>query len=99
MADFYVKSGAGAIQESSRAWSIAEKMVPTRDAVAANAFPVAFGNFRRAYILADHAAAGLRVSVDDNITTPGYVKFYIRKRVGGKVSNNEAIKLLKCAAS
>lgn len=69
------------------------------DNVAANAFPVAFGNFRRGYLLADHAAAGLRVTVDDNITTPGFVKFYIRKRVGGIVANNQAVKLLKCAAS
>jgi HK97 family phage major capsid protein len=69
------------------------------DSVGANNFPVAFGNFRRAYILADHAASGLRITVDDNITTPGYVKFYIRKRVGGIVANNEAVKLLKCAAS
>ena len=38
-------------------------------------------------------------AVDDNITTPGFVKFYIRKRVGGIVSNNQAVKLLKCAAS
>lgn len=67
--------------------------------VAANAFPVAFGNFRRGYVLADHVASGLRITVDDNITTPGYTKFYIRKRVGGKVSNNEAVKLLKCAAT
>ena len=69
------------------------------DSVGANTFPICFGNFRRGYILADHAASGLRVTVDDNITTPGYVKFYIRRRVGGIVTNNEAIKLLKCAAS
>lgn len=68
-------------------------------AIALNALPVAFGNFRRGYILADHAASGLRVTVDDNITTPGYVKFCIRKRVGGIVTNNQTIKLLKCAAS
>lgn len=66
--------------------------------VAANAFPIAFGNFRRGYLLADHAS-GLRITVDDNITTPGYTKFYIRKRVGGKVANNEAVKLLKCSAT
>jgi predicted phage gp36 major capsid-like protein len=27
------------------------------------------------------------------------VKLYIRKRVGGIVANNEAVKVLKCAAS
>jgi predicted phage gp36 major capsid-like protein len=32
------------------------------DATALNAFAVAFGNFRRGYILRDHAAAGMRVS-------------------------------------
>jgi len=68
------------------------------DTIATNAFPVAFGNFRRGYILADHAAAGLRITVDE-VTAPGFTKFYIRKRVGGIVTNNEAIKLLKCAAS
>jgi HK97 family phage major capsid protein len=68
------------------------------DAIAVNAFPIAFGNFRRGYILADHAS-GLRVTVDDNVSTPGYVKFYVRKRVGGIVTNNEAIKLLKCSAT
>jgi len=69
------------------------------DSAGANNFPVAFGNFRRGYILADHAAIGLRVTVDSNITTPGFTKFYVRKRVGGIVSNNQCIKLLKCAAS
>jgi HK97 family phage major capsid protein len=67
--------------------------------IAANAFPVAFGNFRRGYVLADHAASGLRITVDESITSPGYTKFYIRKRVGGKVSNNECVKLLKCSAT
>ena len=69
------------------------------DSVGANLFPIAFGNFRRAYILADHAASGMRITVDENITTPGFTKFYIRRRVGGIVTNNQAVKLMKCAAS
>ena len=70
------------------------------DAIALNAFPCAFGNFRRAYILCDHVGTGsMRVTVDDNITQPGWVKFYIRRRVGGIVTNCDAVKLLKCAAS
>jgi len=68
------------------------------DAIAVDAFPLMFGNFRRAYILADHAS-GMRITVDENITTPGYVKFYIRRRVGGIVTNNQAVKLLKCSAT
>ena len=65
--------------------------------VGANAFPVAFGDFQEGYLIVD--LVGLRITVDDNITTPGQVKFYMRKRVGGKLLNDDAIKLIKCAAS
>lgn len=65
-------------------------------AVAANAFPLAFGDFREGYLIVD--LAGMRITRDE-VTTPGYVKFYVRKRVGGKVKNSQAIKLLKIAAS
>ena len=58
-------------------------------------FPIAFGNWRRGYLLADRS--GLEITVDANITTPGQVKFYVRRRVGGKVLNHQAIKLLKFA--
>lgn len=65
-------------------------------AVAANAFPLAFGDFREGYLIADRV--GTRITRDE-ITTPGFVKFYVRKRVGGKLRNTQAIKLLKIAAS
>lgn len=73
-------------------------MVEAEDmpAVAANAFPLVFGDFKEGYLIADHV--GMRMTRDE-ITTPGYVKFYIRKRVGGKLRNTQAIKLLKIAAS
>jgi len=64
-------------------------------AVAANAFPLAFGDFGEGYLIVD--IAGMRMTRDE-ITTPGYLKFYVRKRVGGKIKNSEAIKLLKIAA-
>lgn len=64
--------------------------------VAANAFPIAFGDFRDGYLIVDRV--GMRITRDE-ITTPGFVKFYIRKRVGGKLRNTQAIKLLKIAAS
>jgi HK97 family phage major capsid protein len=41
----------------------------------------------------------MRMTIDDNITTPGQVKFYLRKRVGGKLLNDDAIKVIKVAAS
>jgi HK97 family phage major capsid protein len=65
--------------------------------IAANTLPIAFGDFKEAYLIVD--LVGLRVTVDDNITTPGYVKFYVRKRTGGKLIKDEALKLIKCAAS
>lgn len=64
--------------------------------VGANAFPIAFGDFQRGYLIADRV--GMRV-VRDEVTTPGYVKFIVSKRVGGKVLDSDAIKLLKIAAS
>ena len=64
-------------------------------AVAANAFPLAFGDFKEGYLIADRV--GMRITRDE-ITTPGFVKFYVRKRTGGKLRNTQAIKLLKIAA-
>lgn len=64
--------------------------------VAANAFPLAFGDFKEGYLIADRV--GMRMTRDE-ITTPGFVKFYVRKRVGGKLRNTQAIKVLKIAAA
>jgi HK97 family phage major capsid protein len=65
-------------------------------AIAANAIPLAFGDFREGYLIADRV--GIRVTRDE-ITLPGFVQWYVRRRVGGKVRNSPAIKLLKCAVS
>lgn len=70
---------------------------PDVASVGANAYPVIFGDMKEAYVICD--LAGVRISVDDNITTPGYVKWYARKRVGGKLVKDEAVKLIKCATS
>lgn len=65
--------------------------------IGANTFPIAFGDFRAGYTFCRRV--GLSLTIDDNITTPGYVKFYVRQRVGGKLRNDDAIKLAKCAVS
>jgi len=65
-------------------------------AVGAGAFSLAFGDFKEGYLIADRV--GMRITRDE-ITTPGFVKFYVRKRVGGKLRNTQAIKLLKIAVS
>jgi HK97 family phage major capsid protein len=64
--------------------------------VGAGNFAAAFGDFRQGYLIADRV--GMRMTRDE-ITTPGFVKFYVRKRVGGRIRNSQAIKLLKIAAS
>lgn len=61
---------------------------------AANSFSVAFGDFRAAYLLVD--LVGMKMTRDE-ITTPGYVKFYARRRMGGIVYNDDALKVLKFA--
>ena len=63
------------------------------DTVGASAFPLAFGNFQRGYLIADRI--GVRVLRDPYTNKPN-VHFYTTKRVGGGVVNFEAIKLLKC---
>lgn len=65
-------------------------------AIAANSFPLAFGDFKEGYLICDKV--GMRITRDE-ITTPGFVKFYVRRRVGGKLRNTQAIKLLKIAAA
>lgn len=65
--------------------------------IGANAFPVAFGDFERGYLIAD--LMDLRITVDESITTPGQTKWYVRRRVGGKILDDNAIKLIKIAAS
>lgn len=62
--------------------------------VAANAFPIAFGNWRRGYTIVDKP--GLRLIVD-TVSRKGWTKLYFSRRTGGGVVDSNAIKLLKLA--
>ena len=64
--------------------------------IAANSLSVAFGNFKRAYLIVDRI--GLKMIIDPFTQKP-YVLFYAYKRTGGGVANSEAVKLLKFSAS
>ncbi|MEA2818433.1 MAG: hypothetical protein QOJ86_437 [Bradyrhizobium sp.] len=64
--------------------------------VAANSLSIAFGDFRRGYLIVDRA--GVRVIRDPYSAKP-YILFYTTKRVGGGVQDFDAIKLLKFAVS
>jgi len=64
-------------------------------AKAANALSIAFGDFRRGYLIVDRIGTQ---TLRDPYTNKPYVGFYVRKRVGGCVVDSEAIKLLKFSA-
>jgi HK97 family phage major capsid protein len=64
--------------------------------VAANSLSVAFGDFKRAYLVVDRM--GVRV-LRDPFTAKPYVLFYTTKRVGGGVQDFEAYKVLRFAVS
>lgn len=64
--------------------------------VGSGTFPIAFGDFRAGYTIVDRL--GINVLRDPYSAKP-YVLFYTRMRVGGDVTNFEAIKLLKMATS
>jgi HK97 family phage major capsid protein len=64
--------------------------------IEANAYCLAFGNFKEAYHIFDRV--GIRM-LRDPYTDKPYVKFYTTKRVGGMLLNNEAVKLVKCEAA
>jgi len=55
-----------------------------------------FGDWRRAYTLCHRAE--LNITAND-LTNPGYIKFYVRRRYAGIVTNNDALKLLKYAGT
>ena len=64
--------------------------------IGAGNFPVAVGDFSRGYLIADIPGIWM---VRDEVTKVGWVRFPMAKRVGGKVLDSNAIKLLKVAAS
>lgn len=65
---------------------------------AASAKVMAFGAWRRAYVIVDRLALAV---VRDNLTraSSGQVKFIMRRRVGGQVVLAEAIAVMSCSAS
>jgi HK97 family phage major capsid protein len=62
----------------------------------ANALPIAYGDFRRAY---SFAKIGGMSMIRDNVTVPGFTNFLVAQRLGGIPRNNDAVKVLKMVAS
>ena len=64
--------------------------------IAANSLSIAFGNFKAGYLIAERGETQI---LRDPYSNKPFVHFYASKRVGGAVSNSEAIKLMKFAAA
>jgi len=64
--------------------------------IAANSLSIAFGDFKRGYLIVDRQGVSV---LRDPFSSKPYVLFYTTKRVGGGVSDFDAIKLLKFAVS
>ncbi len=61
--------------------------------IGADAYPVAFGDWKRAYTILDHIS-GIRL-LRDPYSKKGWVYFYTTKRVAAGISNYQALKFLK----
>jgi HK97 family phage major capsid protein len=64
--------------------------------IAANSLSVAFGNFKAGYLIAERTETNI---LRDPYSNKPYVHFYATKRLGGAVTNSEAIKVMKFAVS
>ena len=63
--------------------------------IAEDAYPIAFGNFRHGYLIAERSATQV---LRDPFSNKPFVHFYATKRIGGQVLDSAAIKLLRIEA-
>ena len=70
--------------------------VPDMPSEGANTYPIAYGDFMRAYTLVDRINM---VALRDPYTqaTSGNIRFLMYRRIGGQVMLAEAIRKLKCS--
>lgn len=87
-----------AIQPGGHASFMGFNLVEAEDMpdIAADATPIAFGDFRRGYLIVDRQGVNV---IRDPYSAKPYVLFYTTKRVGGGVHDFDAIKLLKFGTS
>jgi len=71
-------------------------MADDMPAVAASALPIAFGNWRQAYTIVDRLGI---TTLRDPYSAKPFVEFYSRKRVGGDVTDFEALALMVVSAA
>ncbi len=71
--------------------------MPDMPDIAANSYPIVFGNFALGYVIADRI--GISLLRDPYTSTAGSVKFKYRKRVGGACVLTAAFRKLKIAST
>jgi HK97 family phage major capsid protein len=64
--------------------------------IGGNAYAVAFGNFKAGYLIAERSQTAI---LRDPFSHKPFVHFYATRRIGGRLSDSNAIKLLKFSAS
>ncbi len=64
--------------------------------LAAGSLSIAFGNFKAGYLIAERSETAI---LRDPYSNKPFVSFYATKRIGGCVSNSEAIKLMRFSAT
>lgn len=84
----------GALVESIFGYPVADG--EDMPAISADSLSVLFGDFAEAYMIVDRLGTSV---VRDNITQSGFVKYHMRRRVGGGAVNFEALKALKFGTS
>lgn len=68
------------------------------DSVATDNYPVVYGDFRRAYLIADRTSMSvIRDEVSENVRRKNMIEFTFHRRVGAMVILAEALKKLKVA--
>ena len=63
--------------------------------IAAGAFPIAFGNFKRAFTIVDRTQTRM---LRDPFSNKPWIHLYCTRRIGSFLNNHQAVKLLKISA-
>lgn len=87
--------GEGMQQQLMGFPALEQESLPT---VTTNAFPLIFGDFQ-GYTIADRVGMSIQRYDDSTTATQNYVKFVMRRRLGGKVTEPWRFVLMKCATS
>lgn len=74
-------------------------MVESLADIGTDALPILFGDFRRGYAMTELSDNRGITALADPYTTPGRVRIYLRRRVGGCPLDENSIRAIKCATT